>query len=87
MYDGKYRYASWKHMEVFPDPFHDQIAIRSGLPNVYRWSAVDALGKTISQGDTHGDTLIDTANWPVGFYFVRIEESGLPSIVFKVVKY
>lgn len=75
------------HLDVYPSPFSDQITITSvdavsGTIQIY-----DASGRTISTSSISGTTtVINTASWMPGLYYVRVHTGHSISQTLSIVK-
>ncbi|MBI1307319.1 MAG: T9SS type A sorting domain-containing protein [Bacteroidetes bacterium] len=58
-------------IEIYPNPFNDQIAIQSKENSALKWVITDITGKEIS-GDFHNSERIKTGDWKPGMYILTI---------------
>ncbi|MBK8657804.1 MAG: CotH kinase family protein [Bacteroidetes bacterium] len=71
---------------VTPNPFTHQLEVTTSILNVHL-EARDVTGKLVFEKtceDYH--TRIETNQWSSGFYFLKINKEGFPTLISKVVK-
>ncbi len=79
--------GSSNHLEVFPNPFSNQLKIITGLvKQKAELEVYDVFGRTIYfQKFLTGNSMLNTGNWQKGIYLLKLN-TGVEEIVKKIVK-
>ncbi len=73
--------------EIYPNPFNQEISIRSINNNIYNFKICNALGQTIFISKNQiGTARVDLSNHEKGLYFVLITNENNVSLTKKIIK-
>jgi poly(3-hydroxybutyrate) depolymerase len=67
-------------IQVYPNPANDIVTIRFSealQDKPLSWVVTDMMGrKMLSKSDVNSSSTIDVSQWPLGVYFIRMEQDG-----------
>jgi len=71
---------------ILPNPIADRLVATTASAKTYHWSIHSSLGQQLHE--SFGESLnLDTANWPAGTYFVKLEDEAGRILVERVIKF